>query len=198
MKPKRSLILCMVGLVGSGKSTVAKSFARGLKAEIVRSDDFRLELGKQGKPYERAVELVFARTMELVRRGRNVVIDADVVQADKRRRLARESKKLGSRVLYVRVVTDMDVMLGRIVVSSKKGLHPLFSQASSAWEGPGKGAVIKIRELWRRTPHHYRWTEEGGGQWVLRELTFPLAATVDTTDGKTWKGQVAKLVKRLN
>ncbi len=74
-----------------------------------------------------------------------------------------------------------------------------FGGASSSWKGSeqSKGAAVKVREMIRRTPHHYRWVNKDGGKWILKKFPFAVFAEIDTTDGEKWKGAVQKLAKKL-
>lgn len=198
MKKKTQVIVGMIGLVGSGKSSVAQEIAKSLDAWLVRGDEIRLKLRRQGQSFDQVEKIAVDRTRAILKRGFNIVLDSDLVTARTRQLFIKEARAAGARVCFVRTVADLDVMLGRMMNASyTRGVPRLFRFAGSSWKGKAKGAVVKVRESWRRVPHHYRWTEEGGGKWVLRKMSFPLVATIDTTDGKTWKKEVAKLVKRL-
>jgi hypothetical protein len=59
-----------------------------------------------------------------------------------------------------------------------------------------KNATIALREMWRRTPHHYQWTSQGGGNWLLKKLPF-VDFEIDTTDGKKWKSRAKKIATIL-
>lgn len=187
------IIIALVGLVGSGKSVVAKHLAEVLGATIVCADDIRVELRKQGASYDRAWLIAENAAIDALRCGCNVIMDSDFIDWRKRASLlvkAREWRgwwsQQGVDLGYVRVYCDVDVVVGRIISSAYiNSPDDFFGSASSNWVGSAqsRGAAVKLREMWRRTPHHYCWVSDGGGKWVLKNLPFFIPWTVDTTKG---------------
>ncbi|MDP2918047.1 MAG: hypothetical protein Q8N68_00945, partial [bacterium] len=94
---------------------------------------------------------------------------------------------------------DYDMMAGW-AISAKYQNKPedFFGGASSSWRGSDqiKGAAVKLREMWRRTPQHYRWENKGGGRWILKKLSFPIFAEIDT-GSRDWEKTVDKISRRL-
>src|SRR3989338_2640014 len=52
-KTKEPVIVAMIGLIGSGKSSVATELAKHIGATVVSGDGIRIELRKQGERYEK-------------------------------------------------------------------------------------------------------------------------------------------------
>lgn len=188
------VVVALIGLVGSGKSYVAKHLAEVLGATIVSGDDIRVELRKQGAPYEKAYPIAENAMIDIISRGGNVIMDSDFIDWRKRASLMTKARELSERgmgidLYYVRVYCDPDVVVGRIISSAyAPSPDDFFGGALSKWEGDEKlrGAAVKIREMWRRTPQHYRWVRSGGGKWVLKNLPIftPYSGfIVDTTKG---------------
>lgn len=197
MKTKQPIIVAMVGLSGSGKTSVARELAKYLHAEVIEGDSIRVLLRKEKLGYEKARAVVEALAEEYIRRGKNVVIDSDFVDAKKRKVLEKKALILGVRIAYVRVCVNHDVAIGRMISASyRKSQDDFFGGAVSVWRGKQSGAVVKIREMWRRTPHHYRWNKKNGGVWILRKFPF-VDFLIDTTDGKTWKKWIVEIARKL-
>lgn len=197
MKTKQSIIIAMVGLVGSGKTSVARDLAKHLRAEVIEGDAIRVWLRKEKLDYKKARAIAEALAEEYVRRGKNVVIDSDFIDANKRKALEKKARMISVRIAYVRVCVNPDAAIGRIISASyRKSPDDFFGGAASAWKGKQSGVVVKIREMWRRTPHHYRWNKKNGGTWALRKFPF-VDFMVDTTDGKTWKKLVVDIARKL-
>lgn len=200
MSKKRKLIVIgMVGLVGSGKSSIARVLAKHLKANVIDGNAIFVQLRKEKIDYSGARNIAEALVREYLKRGRSVVIDSDFIDAKKRSELVRGAKKFGARVMFVRVYVNPDVAIGRMMTARYRNQpDDFFGGAATKWHGkPQKrGAVVKIREMLRRTPHHYRWSEKGGGTWMLKNPPF-VDFSVDTTDGKTWKQQVREIARKL-
>lgn len=197
MKTKQPIIVALVGLVGSGKTSVARDLAKYLHAEVIEGDAIRVRLRKEKLDYEKARAIAEALAEEYVRCEKNVVIDSDFIDANKRKVLEKKARVFGARVAYVRVCVNHDAAIGRIMSAPyRKSQDDFFGGASSVWRGKQSGAVVKVREFWRRTPHHYRWSEKDGGAWISRKLPF-VDFMVDTTDWKTWKKQVVEIARKL-
>ena len=86
-----------------------------------------------------------------------------------------------------------------LIADYRDDVDDFFGGAPSKWKGSEqtKGAAVKVREMLRRTPHHYRWVNEVGGRWILKKLPFPVFAEIDTTDEEQWKRNVEKCARKL-
>jgi len=194
----KQVVVAVVGLIGSGKSSVAQELAKHIGATVIEGDDIRIELRKQSESYERQWVIAENAAIEVVKRGGNVILDADFVDEKKRASLREKARKTDVRVVFVRTHCDLDVVVGRVLTATYHNrVDDFFGGASSKWTGSeqSKGAAVKIREMWRRTPHHYRWVNQGGGKWVLKKFPFAIFAEIDTTDSDLWKREVVKCAK---
>ena len=199
-KTKKPVIVAIIGLVGSGKSSVAQELAKHIDATVIKGDDIRIELRKQSERYERARAISENAALEVLKRGGNVVLDSDFVDAKKRASIREKARKAGVSLVFVRTHCDLDVMVGRVLSATYHNrVDDFFGGASSKWTGneQSKGAAVKVREMWRRTPHHYRWVNQGGGKWVPKKFPFVIFAEIDTTDSDSWKREVEKCAEQL-
>ena len=199
-KTEKPVVVAIIGLVGSGKSSVAQELAKQIGATVIEGDDIRIELRKQSERYERARAIGENAALEILKRGGNVVLDSDFVDEKKRASIREKARKAGVRLVFVRTHCDLDVMVGRVLTATYHDkVDDFFGGASSKWTGTeqSKGAAVKVREMWRRTPHHYRWVNQGGGKWVLKKFPFAIFAEIDTTDPNQWKREVEKCAKLL-
>ena len=199
-KTKKAVVIAIVGLVGSGKTSVAKEFARLLPALIIEGDDIRVQLRKQNERYEGARKIAENATLKVIEQGGNVILDSDHIDQKKRASLREKIKQTGAKLIFIRTHTDYDVMAGRAInVEYPLSKDDFFGGAGlkSKWKGNNPGAVVKLREMWRRTPNHYLWENKVGGRWVLRNLPFKVFATVDTTDENKWKAEIQKIAKHI-
>lgn len=197
-KTEKPVIVAIIGLVGSGKSSVAQELAKHIGATVIEGDDIRIELRKQSERYEKSRAIAENVAIEVVKQGGNVVLDSDFVDEKKRASVREKARKAGMRLVFVRTHCDLDVMVGRVLTATYRNrVDDFFGGASSKWTGSeqSKGAAVKVREMWRRTPHHYRWVNQGGGKWVLKKFPFAIFAEIDTTD--LWKRDVEKCAKLL-
>lgn len=199
-KTKKPVLVAFIGLVGSGKSTVARELAERIGATIIGGDVIRVELRRQGERYEHARLIAENMAFKLLKRGGSVILDSDFVDKHKRASIREKSRKAGVRPIFIRTYCDLDVMVGRMLTASYRNVtDDFFGGASSSWTGSAqsKGAAVKVREMWRRTPQHYRWINESGGKWVPKKLQVAFFADIDTTDPDSWKRDVEVCAKQL-
>jgi predicted kinase len=190
-------VIALAGLVGSGKSSIAQEIAKQSGAHVISGDEVFVELRRQGLGYEHANDMIEIRLMEYLKDGRSVVLDGDYRDAEKNRELAEKVAEAGGTFVLLRVTADRDVMIGRMVNEEhRESDDDFFGGASGAWHGERKGSVVKLREFWRRTPHHYDWSPESGGVWKLKELPG-ITATIDTTDADAWPEALASILRNL-
>lgn len=199
-KTKKPVIMAIVGLIGSGKSTVAKKLANLLGATVIEGDEIRIELRKQSERYEGARKITENAAIEVIKQGGNVILDSDHIDQKKRASIRQIAKTAGAHLVFIRTYCDLDVMVGRIITATYHDKSEnFFGGALSKWKGSeqSKGAAVKVREMWRRTPHHYRWINKIGGKWILKKLPFTIFAEIDTTDPEQMKLEINRCAKKL-
>jgi predicted kinase len=76
---KRQILLCPVGLVGAGKTTVVKPLSSRLGLVRVSTDEIRKRLKEKGDNYLRTSEIAKRLIENYLRAGHSVTIDADCV-----------------------------------------------------------------------------------------------------------------------
>ena len=199
-KTKQPVVIAIVGLVGSGKTSVARELAKFISATIIEGDQIRVHLREGKAPYAHVQKIVEDACVQVLKKGGNVILDGDYVERKKQINLRAKTRIFGTKLIFIRTFADYDVMIGRIV-SAKYHNQPedFFGGASTQWEGSeqSRGAVVKLRELWRRTPHHYEWSADGGGSWKLKKLPFSLYADIDTTESVQWKKEVEQVARHI-
>jgi len=199
-KTDKPVIVAVIGLVGSGKSSVTHELAKHIGATVIGGDDIRIELRKQSERYEKSRAIAENVAIEVVKQGGNVILDSDFVDEKKRASVREKARKAGVRLVFVRTYCDLDVMVGRVLTATYHNrVDDFFGGVKSKWQGSeqSKGAAVKVREMWRRTPHHYRWVNQGGGKWVLKKFPFAIFAEINTTDSDSWKREVERCAKQL-
>ena len=194
-KTKRPIIIAMIGLVGSGKSSAAKKLAPLLGATVVEADGVRIALRKKGLSYDPVRAIINKATLSVIKQGGNVVIDSDLVDPEKRAHLEKEAIRAGIKIVYLRTFCNRDVAIGRLIIA-KYFSQKFFGAASSPWKGQYRAVVVGLREMWRRTPHHYKWINKDGGKWILKKFKFPIFANIDTTTSD-WKKNLNEYAKKL-
>ena len=199
-KTSKPIIVAMLGLVGSGKSAVSKELAKYLGATVIEGDDIRTELRKLGERFERTRAIAEKIAFHVIQCEGNVILDSDFIDAKKRASIREKARKAGVRLVFIRTYCDLDVVVGRIhtaVYGNKE--EDFFVGTPTEWQGSdqSKGAVVKVREMWRRTPNHYRWSRRAGGRWHLRKFPVDFFAEINTTHEEEWRSAVRRCVSGL-
>ncbi|MDD5726472.1 MAG: hypothetical protein PHC53_03625 [Patescibacteria group bacterium] len=76
-KPTKQILLCPVGLVGSGKTTVVKPLSKALSLLRISTDEIRKILKENGFNYVRTREIAKNLIGKYLKLGHGVAIDAD-------------------------------------------------------------------------------------------------------------------------
>ncbi len=181
-KSKNPVVVAMVGLIGSGKSSVAKALAPLIGATLIGGDSIRITLRQRSQDYNPVRNITKKATIAALKLGSNVVLDSDFVVQKKRKDLEKTFK---SNIFYLRTFAERDTMIGRLI-KAKYTPRDLF-----------KNSTIAIREMWRRTPHHYNWSKADGGKFILKKLKIPFLAEIDTTTPK-WSEKVKEIAAKIN
>lgn len=76
-KPKHQILLCPVGLVGAGKTTVVEPLSQRLNLVRISTDEVRKRLKEKGYNLVRTIEIGKKLIERYLQKGYNVAIDAD-------------------------------------------------------------------------------------------------------------------------
>lgn len=144
---KRPQLTLMLGLPGSGKTTIATEIARQTGAIHVSSDAFRLAMFP--KPtFDQSEHDLLYRTLDyitelLLASGVDVIYDANLNRFEHRADKYAICKKYGARTRLIWVQTDRALAQARRVADSHDGLRPpfespeaMFARIASIFEAP--------------------------------------------------------------
>ncbi|OGF77838.1 hypothetical protein A2W54_03485 [Candidatus Giovannonibacteria bacterium RIFCSPHIGHO2_02_43_13] len=185
-KTRHSVIVAAIGLVGSGKSTVAKYLADLIGAVVISGDEIRILLRNEGVGYDKARLIGENVLRAVITAGGSIVLDSDFVDKNKRESLRQIAKKAGAKLYFVRTICDFDVLSQRI---RENDPGEFFNEAETKSASVNHGRDVKFREMLRRLPQHYKWQNISGGKLALRKFPFVTFETVDTTTD-AWKDSI--------
>lgn len=122
------LLIAMMGLPRSGKSTIVKQLSSDLHAPIVRRDDIRLALHGQryqilSEPFVKAISGVMVRSLFLS--GHGVVICDETNYSREARNFLKDS---GWRTLFYEVKTSPEVCKERAILTNQRDLIPVIDE----------------------------------------------------------------------
>jgi hypothetical protein len=153
-------LILVGGLMGVGKTTIARNLATPLGAELLRSDELRKEFAGIS-PQERRNEafgegiyspsasqatydLLFKRAMQTLQTGRTVIVDASFSNHAQRRRFRDAAEYAGYPAWTIAVTCDREVALQRLDrrqihgQDASDGRRALYDQQALAFDPIGE------------------------------------------------------------
>lgn len=113
IKPAPQIILCPVGLVGAGKSTVMKPLCETFSLLRIANDDIRLLLGEN--KYGNETLQIAAQVIEkYARQGFSIGIDSNASTAFHSDRFNKIISELDARVLWIHVNPPEEYILNKL------------------------------------------------------------------------------------
>ncbi len=110
----RQFLLCPIGIVGSGKTTVLKPLAEKLGLVRVSSDDIRKTLKEKGFSYKRTEDIAFSVADHFIDKGYGIAIDADCVRLDKKKQIEEISIKRAIPLVWIHINPPEEFILNKL------------------------------------------------------------------------------------
>lgn len=113
---RRLIIIAMMGVVGSGKTYVAKILAKRLKLLHIRADELRVKQREKGrKRVETRIFALVKKPLEkALKRNRSVILDADFRYQDRQKELKAIAKRWKARLYFIYVSAPERLILKRL------------------------------------------------------------------------------------
>ena len=149
-------VVALAGIVGTGKSTVARALADDLGGVVVASDRVRKRQAQLGETERGHGELytaertartyagLFERALPVVRSGRTAILDATYARTSLRAELLRWVAKEGIRAFLVETTCAAPVALSRLEARARAGVDPsdagpeLYEASARGFESPAE------------------------------------------------------------
>ena len=100
-KPTKQYLLCPIGLVGAGKTTVVKPLAEKLSLVRISGDEIRKLFKESGYGYERVYELAFELIRQFLSEEYSVCIDSDC--AGKIKQIKKEATTKNLTLVWIHI-----------------------------------------------------------------------------------------------
>lgn len=152
-KPKNQFILCPVGLVGAGKTTVVKPLSEKLSLIRVSGDEIRKLLKESGYGYERTQDIVAKVTKKYLNEEYSVCSDNDCASPRTQENLKKFEKEYNLKLIWIHINPPEEFILNKL-----RNLKP-------NWLGT---AEQMIENYYQRKPLH-------------KNLDFPFLYTFNTS-----------------
>lgn len=114
-KTERSFVVAMIGLIGSGRTTVAKMLAVKIRGVVlIQSNSARYLLKEAGMSWGENVRWVLkVVAKDLLARGYSVVFDVNAADEKDRKNIEEIASASGAKVLYVRINLNPEIAKSR-------------------------------------------------------------------------------------
>lgn len=185
-KANKPFIIAIIGLIGSGRSTVAKMFAEKLGgAVLVKSNSARCLLKESDLPWGDNVRQVLKGVVvDLLGRGYGVVFDGNAADEEGRKNISGIAGQTGASIHYVRINIDPETAKER-----ERGMYDDPSWVSSFENFRVNTTEKMLKNLDERIELHQK----------LKSSDIPnLLGEVDNNDSvEKLEKQIEKLVSKI-
>lgn len=107
-------LLCPVGLVGAGKTTVVKPLAEKLGLVRISSDDIRKLLKDHGYDYEMTLEIAMRIAVDFLGQGYSLALDADCAGEKARQVISQAVQKFGVKTVWIHINPPEEFILNKL------------------------------------------------------------------------------------
>ncbi len=158
---RNQVVVAMIGLVGSHKSTVSSELAKLVGATVISGDTIRVLLRKKGEGYDEVVQITEGLVRHAIAQGGSVILDSDFIDREKRIWLVELCEELSVPLSFVCTYTEELLSHHTYDRLSRDKLNDFYGEGD-------EGRAIRQQEFTRRLPLHYDWKADGGGSWSIK------------------------------
>lgn len=113
-KPVPQFLLCPVGIIGAGKTTIVRPLAEQLSLVRVSSDEIRKLLKELGQGYEAVHTLAYESIKNLLLGGWSVAIDADCASPETRMEIEKMCREFNISAIWIHINPPEDFILRKL------------------------------------------------------------------------------------
>lgn len=137
-KPARQFLLCPVGLVAAGKTTVIKPLAKKLNLVRISSDGIRKILKNNNYNFDRVHGIVFTICEKYLNQGFSIAIDADCVDAKKVKKIENIAGKFQAKIFWIHINPPEKFIIEKI------------KRHKPTWLFPNKNIALRCYKIRKR------------------------------------------------
>jgi len=117
---KNYCLICPIGLIGSGKTTVIKKLARHFGLVRCSTDEMRAYLDKLGYNTQKAVDAIRKVTEILLKKKRGLAIDADCARPEIVKEFLSKPRIHKIPLVWIKIDVPEKIILARLSPDNKK------------------------------------------------------------------------------
>lgn len=185
-KPRVPFLVGMIGLTGSGRTTVARMLAENIPGSIlISANSVRFLLSERNMPWGQNVrEVLRDAGTKLLNDGYGLIFDGNAAQEEDRDNIAKIAKPSGAKVFYIRISIDIERAKQREI---EKYNNPEWVSSFQEFRVNTTEKMIANIEAQRERDLH-----------VDRTNIPDLMGTIDNSGSlENLKGQVDKIVEKI-
>ena len=114
IRPARQFLLCPVGVVGSGKTTVIKPLAERLDIVRVSTDEIRKIVKEKGFNYAQVKNIAYEIIKELLDKGYSVAVDGNCGSEDAFNKIKELEKSTYILVIWLRIDPPHEFIINKL------------------------------------------------------------------------------------
>ncbi|HEY4520375.1 MAG TPA: AAA family ATPase [Candidatus Paceibacterota bacterium] len=108
----RQILLCPIGLVGAGKTTVMKPLAERLGLVRISGDEIRKMLKENGFINNRVDEIAFPVIESFLKEGYGVAVDSDCIA--KREKIEKKASELNIPIVWIHIAPPEEFIINKL------------------------------------------------------------------------------------
>lgn len=112
--PSKQFILCPVGLVGSGKTTIVKPLSEKLHMVRISTDEMRKLLKQRLFSYDQLKAMLEPILLEFAQQGHSITIDADCGSPKTKELVEKAAEAFDARVFWIHINPPEEFILNKL------------------------------------------------------------------------------------
>ena len=133
-KPERQFLLCPVGLIGAGKTTVTTPLATRLSLVRISADDVRKLLKENGLGYEAASDICHALAIKYIQQGHSIAIDSDCASPKTQEFITKAAEEFSLKIIWIHIDPPEAFILNKFLTHEPSWLFQNPAQAIENYE----------------------------------------------------------------
>ncbi len=102
-KIEKPIMICIIGLIGSGKTTVVNLLVKKLPLLAISANEIRKILKEKGFDYNRAAEISFKLSEKYIKKGYSIAVDKDCNSDESKSYIDSLNKKYDIEIIWIHI-----------------------------------------------------------------------------------------------